>query len=97
MVEAEKVFGNTRSISDYAKVENVGEGTYGTVCKASNIILKVKAEDKNSNNIAALKKLHIFSEDVGFPITAIREIQLLRELAHPNVIKLKEVVVGFKQ
>jgi cell division cycle 2-like protein len=33
----------------------------------------------------------------GFPTTSIREIKILMELDHPNVIKLKEVVVGFKK
>lgn len=33
----------------------------------------------------------------GFPITSLREISLLRQLAHPNIIKLMDVVVGQKQ
>ena len=30
----------------------------------------------------------------GFPITSIREINLLRSLDHENIIKLKEIVTG---
>jgi serine/threonine protein kinase len=33
----------------------------------------------------------------GFPVTSLREIKLLTEIEHPNIIKLKEVVVGYKQ
>ena len=32
----------------------------------------------------------------GFPLTAIREIKILSNLSHKNIIKLQEVVVGKK-
>ncbi|KAK9788130.1 hypothetical protein WJX73_000793, partial [Symbiochloris irregularis] len=37
------------------------------------------------------------NEKEGFPITAIREIKLLKVLDNPNVIRLREIVrsVGF--
>jgi len=28
----------------------------------------------------------------GFPITAVREIKILRQLNHPNIVKLIEIV-----
>lgn len=31
-------------------------------------------------------------EKDGFPITAVREIKILRQLQHPNIINLKEIV-----
>ena len=34
------------------------------------------------------------NEKEGFPITAIREIKILKNLAHKNVVKLKEIVVS---
>ena len=40
----------------------------------------------------ALKKIRMDNEKEGFPITAIREIKLLKSLDHPNVITLKEIV-----
>jgi len=30
----------------------------------------------------------------GFPVTALREIQLLQEARHPNIVELREVVMG---
>lgn len=41
----------------------------------------------------ALKKVRLENEKDGFPITAIREIKILRQLDHDNVIKLMDVVV----
>ena len=29
----EKYFGNCRSVADFEKIEELGEGTYGRVCK----------------------------------------------------------------
>lgn len=40
----------------------------------------------------ALKKIRMKNEKEGFPVTAIREIKLLRDLHHENVIDLREVV-----
>jgi len=33
------------------------------------------------------------NEKEGFPITAVREIQILRQLAHPNIVNLKEIIM----
>ena len=40
----------------------------------------------------ALKKIRLENEDEGVPSTAIREISLLKELQHPNVVKLKDIL-----
>jgi len=37
--------------------------------------------------IVALKKIRLEQEEEGVPSTAIREISLLKELDHPNVVK----------
>ena len=42
----------------------------------------------------ALKKLKLEREKEGFPITALREINTLLRLRHPNIIEVKEVVIG---
>lgn len=40
----------------------------------------------------ALKKVRLENEKEGFPITAVREIKILRQLNHENVILLKDIV-----
>jgi len=35
----------------------------------------------------ALKKIRLDNEEDGIPSTAIREIALLKEIHHPNVVK----------
>jgi len=56
----------------------VGEGTYGVV---------YKARDRATNETIALKKIRLEQEDEGVPSTAIREVSLLKELDHPNVVR----------
>jgi serine/threonine protein kinase len=62
----------------YQKLEKIGEGTYGVV---------YKARDKTNGRLIALKKIRLEHEDEGVPSTAIREISLLRELEHPNIVR----------
>ena len=84
-----QLLGNTRCVSDFTKIAEIGEGTYGTVFKAM---------DKDRQQIVALKKVRMHNENDGFPITSLREINILSKLNHhPNVIKLQEVVVGYKK
>lgn len=40
----------------------------------------------------ALKKVRLDNEKEGFPITAIREIKILRQLNHKSIINMKEIV-----
>lgn len=72
----------------YQRAQQVGEGTYGKVYKAKNVI---------TEDFVALKKLRLESEREGFPITAIREIKLLQSFDHPNVIGLLEMMVEQSQ
>ncbi|CAK8687875.1 cyclin-dependent kinase 1-like [Clavelina lepadiformis] len=69
---------------DYVKIEKIGEGTYGVVYKGRN---------KKTNQIVALKKIRLESEEEGVPSTAIREISILKELQHPNIVALQDVVL----
>ncbi|KAJ8318559.1 hypothetical protein KUTeg_003650 [Tegillarca granosa] len=58
--------------------------TYGVVYKGRN---------KKTNRLVALKKIRLESEEEGVPSTAIREISLLKELQHPNVVGLEDVLM----
>ena len=46
-----------------------------------------------TGEIVAMKKIRLESEDEGVPSTAIREISLLKELQHPNIVGLKDVLM----
>lgn len=45
-----------------------------------------------SGEMVALKKVRLDNEKEGFPITAIREIKILRQLNHKSIINMKEIV-----
>ena len=51
-----------------------------------------KAREISSGEIVALKKVRLDNEREGFPISAVREIKILRQLRHPSIVDLKEIV-----
>jgi len=42
----------------------------------------------------ALKRINTEQEENGFPITAIREVKILKALRHTNIVNLKEIVTS---
>lgn len=48
--------------------------------------------DLNTEKIVAVKKISLESEEEGIPSTALREVSILKELSHPNIIKLEDVI-----
>jgi len=77
--EAERRFESQYEIMEKSLL---GEGTYGKVYKARN---------KRTGEYCALKQMKLDSQEEGVPSTAIREIALLKELSHPNVVRLLDV------
>lgn len=71
------------STINYQKQEKLGEGTYGVVYKAI---------DKRTGDVVALKRIRLEQEEEGIPATSIREISILKELHHPNIVDLREVI-----
>lgn len=71
------------NLDNFTRVEKIGEGTYGVV---------YKAKDTSSGNVVALKRIRLDSEADGVPSTAIREISLLKELNHTNIVKLLDII-----
>ncbi|KAG1699776.1 Cyclin-dependent kinase 2 [Phytophthora capsici] len=66
----------------YQRIEkggSIGEGTYGVV---------YKSRDLKTKEVVALKRIRLETEDDGIPSTALREISVLRELEHPNIVRL---------
>lgn len=67
---------------NYIQLEKLGEGTYATV---------YKGRSRTTNEIVALKEIHLDAEE-GTPSTAIREISLMKELKHVNIVRLYDVI-----
>ncbi|KUI60547.1 Serine/threonine-protein kinase ppk23 [Cytospora mali] len=79
-------FGRSRSVENYDKLNDIEEGAYGWVARAKEIA---------TGKVVALKRLKIEANDRnGLPVTGIREIQILKDCHHKNIVKLQEVVVG---
>jgi len=72
-----------RCVDVFEIVKQTGEGTFGQV---------YKARDRATGDMVALKKVRTDKEREGFPITAVREIKILKQLNHANIVILKEVV-----
>ncbi|KAL7752717.1 negative regulator of the PHO system [Sorochytrium milnesiophthora] len=66
----------------YTKSEKLGEGTYATVYKGKNRL---------TGELVALKEISLDAEE-GAPSTAIREISLMKELKHVNIVRLHDVI-----
>jgi len=78
----------TRSDDSYHKIEQIGRGTYGKVYKA------IEKGNPNQEDFVALKMISMECEKEGFPITAMREIKILRRLEHLNIVRLLEIVTS---
>jgi len=68
----------------YERLENIGEGVYGTV---------FKARQRSSGRLVAAKQLRLEDEFIneGIPAYVLREVGLLQNFDHPNIIKLLDV------
>ena len=77
----------------YEKISFLGEGQFATVYKARDLAMSPE-EAENDNDIVAVKKIKLGSRAEakdGINRTALREIKLLQELHHHNVIELRDV------
>ena len=72
-----------KRLNEFRKVRKIGEGTYGEVYEAI---------DTTNNRRVAMKKMRIENKDEGIPITALREMCILKHPRHDNVVKLYEII-----
>lgn len=56
---------------------------------ASTLHVHVYAMCFSTGDIVALKKLKMEKEKEGFPITSLREINMLLKAAHPNIVPVR--------
>ena len=78
-------WGPCRHVDNFERLNHIEEGSYGWVSRAKDI---------TTNEVVALKKLKMENSADGFPVTGLREIQTLLEARHPNVVYLREIVIG---
>ncbi|KAJ5191013.1 cyclin-dependent protein kinase phoss [Penicillium cinerascens] len=71
-----------QSLNTFQRLEKLGEGTYATLYRGRN---------NQTSELVALKEIHLDVEE-GTPSTAIREISLMKELDHENVLSLCDVI-----
>ncbi|CAG8519762.1 2110_t:CDS:2 [Acaulospora morrowiae] len=69
----------------YNKEKKIGEGTYAKVYKGT---------ERETGRVVAIKKIKLVQTEIGFQgieISAVREVKVLRELRHPNIIELIDI------
>lgn len=73
---------------EFEKIDKIGQGSYGAV---------YKVRRKATRDIVALKRVRLNCHmtpgyDEGIPSSSLREIAALKNLRHPNILDLHEVV-----
>ena len=66
-------------LSNYDGMKKIGLGTYGVVYRALN----------PQKEMVALKRIHMHSLEDGVSATTLREVALLKQLSHRNVVELR--------
>ncbi|ROT76625.1 Cyclin-dependent kinase-like 1 [Penaeus vannamei] len=73
---------SSRLMEKYEKLSKIGEGSYGVVYKCRN---------RETGQLVAIKKFVESEDDPLIKKIALREIRMLKQLKHPNLINLIEV------
>ncbi|VDK59970.1 unnamed protein product, partial [Gongylonema pulchrum] len=72
-----EVSGEGNALQKYTKIEKLGGGTFGVVYKCIH---------NETGKFVAMKKIREEFKDEGVPSKVIREIAVLKELDHPNIV-----------
>eukprot|EP00164_Ancoracysta_twista_P011021 GFYU01016832.1.p1 GENE.GFYU01016832.1~~GFYU01016832.1.p1 ORF type:complete len:328 (+),score=71.32 GFYU01016832.1:85-1068(+) len=67
----------------YSKGKKLGEGQFGVVSQG---------KDEETGRVVALKKIRLGKMKDGMSVDALREIKILQEIKHPNVVELVDVI-----
>eukprot|EP00485_Elphidium_margaritaceum_P009826 CAMPEP_0202694692 /NCGR_PEP_ID=MMETSP1385-20130828/8486_1 /ASSEMBLY_ACC=CAM_ASM_000861 /TAXON_ID=933848 /ORGANISM="Elphidium margaritaceum" /LENGTH=306 /DNA_ID=CAMNT_0049350585 /DNA_START=110 /DNA_END=1030 /DNA_ORIENTATION=+ len=69
-------------VGNFHKLRQIGDGTYGAIYRACHI---------KTGEYKALKKLYMDDVEEGIPSTTIREISIIKQLCHPNIVVLEDL------
>ena len=75
---ARRRLNKTNLTQPWQRPQELGSGSYAVVYKAKN---------RETDEIIALKKLRFGFDDQGLPSSTLREISLLKELKHDNIVE----------
>lgn len=70
-------------LSNYDLYNQLGQGTFGIV---------TKAKQKKSGKLVAIKKFLVSDKKEGFPITAFREITIMKKLKNINILQIVDMI-----
>ncbi|GAA5871594.1 hypothetical protein JCM16303_000804 [Sporobolomyces ruberrimus] len=106
--EEEHGFFGASHISEYTLQQKLGEGTFGVVYKGVRgkegaVVTSEERENEEENwkrglrvrkgDVVALKQIIFHNEGDGLPITSVREIRILKQLDHPNVVPVVDMAL----
>jgi serine/threonine protein kinase len=69
----------------YKVLKRIGTGAFGMVCEAINT---------ETNERVAIKQITRIFEDIHEAKRLLREISILKILEHPNIVKVKDVIIS---
>ena len=82
----------------YTIFNKIGEGTYGVVFLARDrnyptpsLASAGGAAGLQDEGVVAMKRMRLDAHDEGVPVTTLREVALLKDLQHENIVRLREV------
>ncbi|CDW53839.1 Cell division protein kinase 10 [Trichuris trichiura] len=78
-------FRRCRPVYSFERLNQIGEGTYGVV---------YRARDTETGEIVALKKMRTTCNQEGIPLSSLREVNILLNIRHRNIIRLIDVAVS---
>ena len=75
------------ALYSYYKIEKQGSDL-----GAGTFILVYKDRDRHTDEIFTLNRIRLKVEDEVIPSSALRDISILREISHENIVELKDCV-----
>jgi serine/threonine protein kinase len=74
---------SSQTLNQYTVIEKLGEGTYGEIFKAI---------CRETGEMVVLKRIHLDYQEDGIPSDTIREISILKDAQHMNIVTLLDVL-----